>query len=610
MVPPFPQLLSLAQLDQRIAANNDSKHREHLELQRHLLLDELTGHIYAGDSSGLVQAPPADRLRELRAAVERARGDGDVEQEMIATLKLNTAVLDAALAHLLGSLAKQWATFAPRHNFDHAFSVFRQQTAFDQGPFERAVARIEAEPSSKPTATDRALTAVYHTYQLRESVYATLITALQDEMCTAASDDQLLRWLGVGHLIAAVNGLPGVADINTTLFASGQLTLGQVTIAVAVFLVLSGFGLLAVPSFVRLLGRLLSHPQASESDLGRLTRLWLHAFNGPLRALVLLFALGMSGRILLLRVPATEAVTVLSILVVLVLVWGLLRLIDAFLMEYSEHLHQRYPNLRGELVNFIANLVRILVLIITALYLLQDLGYNITTLLASLGIGGLAVAFAAKDTIANIFGSMSIIADDMFRQGDWIVTPDANGTVIDIGMRSTKIRTFDNAIIFVPNAYLAGISVRNWSRRKLGRRILLTVGLEYGSDMAMVRKTVDDIRTMLAKHPDIADSTTDTSQYTKQQLTRIANAMDSYGVMQTLLVYLDELGESSINIMVYCFSKSVVWEKWLQAKQDVIFRCCDIVTNNGLNIAFPSRTLYLREDADHREPQPNPAADE
>ena len=184
----------------------------------------------------------------------------------------------------------------------------------------------------------------------------------------------------------------------------------------------------------------------------------------------------------------------------------------------------------------------------------------------------------------------------MFRQGDWIVTPEANGTVIDVGLRSTKIRTFDNSIIFLPNAYLARVGVRNWSRRKLGRRILLTIGLEYGSDMKMVRKTVDDIRTMLTEHPGIADSTTDTSQYANQQLTRIVNAMDTHGVMRTLQVYLDELGESSINIMVYCFSKSVAWEEWLRVKQDVIFRCCDIVLANGLSIAFPSRTLYLREN--------------
>jgi MscS family membrane protein len=342
--------------------------------------------------------------------------------------------------------------------------------------------------------------------------------------------------------------------------------------------------------------RLIVRSQPDKTDGRRFLRTLRSALHGPLRTLLLLFALGMAGRILLLREPDIGLMNLLSILVVLVVVWAVLRLIDNLVMIYSQNLRQRHPNLRGELVNFISNMARIVVIIVTALYLLEDVGYDITTLLASLGIGGLAIAFAAKETIANMFGCISIIADDLFRQGDWIVTPEAEGTVIDVGLRSTKIRTFDNAIIFVPNAYVAEVSVRNWSRRKLGRRILLTVGLEYGSDMAMVRKTVDDIRAMLTEHPGIADSTTDTTEYTRQQLTRIANAMDSHGVKRTLLVYLDALGESSINILVYCFSKTVDWEEWLRVQQDVIFRCCDIVAANGLSIAFPSRTLYLRED--------------
>jgi len=177
-------------------------------------------------------------------------------------------------------------------------------------------------------------------------------------------------------------------------------------------------------------------------------------------------------------------------------------------MLYSGALLHRYPTLRGELVNFLSSVTRFAVIVIAVLYLLQSFGFDIRALLASLGIGGLAVAFAAKETIANIFGCISIIADDMFRQGDWIVTPNGEGTVIDVGLRSTKIRTFDNAVIFLPNACVAGIDVRNWSRRKLGRRIKFMLGLEYGSTMSRVRKTVDDIRAMLIAHEGIADATT------------------------------------------------------------------------------------------------------
>jgi len=336
--------------------------------------------------------------------------------------------------------------------------------------------------------------------------------------------------------------------------------------------------------------------QQDPSESERFLRLLQQSFLGPLRVLLVVIAGAQATRILFLRESDERMLSLLDTLYVVLIAWALLRLIDNFVMLYSSELLRRHPTLRGELVNFLSSMTRFLVILIALLYLLQRSGFDIRALLASLGIGGLAVAFAAKETIANIFGCISIIADDMFQQGDWIVTPNGEGTVIDVGLRSTKIRTFDNAVIFLPNAYVAGIDVRNWSRRKLGRRIKFTLGLEYGSDMQQVKKTVDDIRAMLIAHQDIADSSTDTSKYTKQQLGKISDALDGQGIKRTLLVYLDALGDSSIDILIYCFSKTIDWEGWLQVKQDVIFRCCAIVEANGLSIAFPSRTLYLRQD--------------
>jgi len=598
-----PELTALTQLNAQIAADPSSKQMQRLDLQRHDLLERLIGRVFSGDATDLVSAPSAETLHRLRDEAERARRGADPDQAMTAVLLLNTAVLDAAFAGMLERLSEQWSSFAPASAFRRSFAAFRERTGFDLTPFDQAAAVIHAMPASQRSPDQAALLSAYNTYEQRSDSYNSVIVALQTFVTKAAGGDSLLRWLGVGALIDAVNALPGVADANAALFPTRWLTLGQVIAAAVVFAVLIGVGLLLLPLLVRAISHIASRSQSDTTERQRVARVLHGAVHGPLRILLLLFALGMAGHIFLLRKPDTGWVDALGILVVLVVVWAILRLIDNLVMVYSEQLRKRHPNLRGELVNFVSNMARIAVIIVTALYLLQDLGYDITTLLASLGIGGLAVAFAAKETIANMFGCISIIADDMFRQGDWIVTPEADGTVIDVGLRSTKVRTFDNAIIFLPNSYVAGVAVRNWSRRKLGRRILLTVGVEYGSDMAMVRKTVDDIRAMLTQHAGIADSTTDTSQYTKQQLTRIANAMDTHGVMRTLLVYLDELGESSINIMVYCFSKSVNWEEWLKVKQDVIFRCCDIVTANGLSIAFPSRTLYLREDQ-HQGEQP------
>jgi hypothetical protein len=148
-------------------------------------------------------------------------------------------------------------------------------------------------------------------------------------------------------------------------------------------------------------------------------------------------------RVLFLRESDERMLSVIDSLYVVLIVWALLRLIDNFVMLYSSELLRRYPTLRGELVNFLSSVTRFLVIVIALLYLLQHFGFDIRALLASLGIGGLAVAFAAKETIANIFGCISIIVDDMFRQRSptpWMATV-SSGPCWCISMTSATARS-------------------------------------------------------------------------------------------------------------------------------------------------------------------------
>ncbi|EIC20774.1 small-conductance mechanosensitive channel [Thiorhodovibrio frisius] len=607
-----PLLLAVANLDQRISTTTDSADMARLTHQRARVLEQLNRAILSQGGRGFAPRLPADELLRLRDAVSSARRSGDKTAEMIAILRLNSAILDQSFTDLLTTVARDWIRFAPAANFDGAFNSFEHRTAFNQVPFGRAVQRLEAGKASTPSNAEQTLISAYHDYSQRAEVYDAVAQSLFGFVKDAATSNQLLHWLGISTLIGTIDAQPWAIDLNASILPGtdnniGQLiSLGQIVAAAALFLALTGVGLILLPMLLRLLRRVWPRraaPQQAQSaqqaptESERFLRLLEQSFLGPLRILLVLIAIAQATRILFLRVSGERIMSVIDSLYVVLVVWALLRLIDNFVMLYSSELLRRYPTLRGELVNFLSSMTRFLVIVFALLYLLQHFGFDIRALLASLGIGGLAVAFAAKETIANIFGCISIIADDMFQQGDWIVTPNGEGTVIDVGLRSTKIRTFDNAVIFLPNAYVASIDVRNWNRRKLGRRIKFTLGLEYGSDMQQVKKTVDDIRAMLIAHKDIADSSTDTSSYTKQQLAKIADAMDGYGIKRTLLVYLDALGDSSIDILIYCFSKTVDWEGWLQVKQDVIFRCCAIVEANGLSIAFPSETLYLRNDS-------------
>ncbi len=229
------------------------------------------------------------------------------------------------------------------------------------------------------------------------------------------------------------------------------------------------------------------------------------------------------------------------------------------------------------LVSMIRKCLRGLIVFLAVLMVIQNLGYSITGLLASLGIGGIAVAMAARDSIANIFGSLMIIFDRPFKAGDWIVAGNLEGTVEEIGFRSTKIRTFAKTQITVPNNVIANMAVDNFSRMPK-RRIKLNIGVTYATSPKQMRAAVDGIREMLRNHP----------------------AIDQ----EFFLVNFTDFGASSLDIMVYCFTTTTVWGEYLEAREDVSLKIMDILEGAGMEIAFPSRTVYLH----NAEEQPTGAA--
>ena len=132
----------------------------------------------------------------------------------------------------------------------------------------------------------------------------------------------------------------------------------------------------------------------------------------------------------------------------------------------------------------------------------------------------------------------------------------------------------------MPNSKLASDPIRNWNRRKLGRRIRMVLGVEYGSKISQLKKCVDDIKDMLIAHPDIATSEDMGSRLTSRYRQNIVSVDDLAGYKSNLFVVIDELGDSSVNILVYCFSKTIVWGDFLAVKQDVILKIMQIVQNN------------------------------
>jgi len=250
-------------------------------------------------------------------------------------------------------------------------------------------------------------------------------------------------------------------------------------------------------------------------------------------------------------------------------------------------------NVKNDLINVGIKIVNFIIIMIGILIMLFFAGVNLTAVLSGLGIGGFAVAFAAKDTISNFFGTLSILFSDVFSQGDWIEIDGHQGVVVEIGLRVTTIRTFDNALIAIPNGTFASKDVKNWDKRILGRRIKMHIGVKYDSKSEDIRSAIAEIRVMLDKHDGIATKATKyTHQNEHRHMAKLVSKDDLQGVKNNLLVYLDEFSDSSINILVYCFTKSVRWAEWLETKEDVMHQIMAILEKNNLEFVFPSLSIY------------------
>ncbi|WP_431474964.1 mechanosensitive ion channel family protein [Marinobacter sp. KM021] len=259
--------------------------------------------------------------------------------------------------------------------------------------------------------------------------------------------------------------------------------------------------------------------------------------------------------------------TLLQIGFVWVLVWALLRLVKEAEKILVSPMKMRKP-MDYTTVNAISKLLRAVVIITAVLTALQTLGFSISGVLAFGGVGGIAVGFAAKDLLANFFGGFIIHLDRPFKVGDWVRSPDRNieGTVEHIGWRLTTIRTFDKRPLYVPNAAFTTIAVENPSRMT-NRRISETIGIRY-ADVHSMKKIVDEIRDMLKNHEDIAAD-------------------------ETLIVNFLAFNASSLDIMVYAFTKTTQWVRFHEVKEDVLLKISDIIESHGAEVAFPTRTLHL-----------------
>lgn len=293
----------------------------------------------------------------------------------------------------------------------------------------------------------------------------------------------------------------------------------------------------------------------------------ISALKGPLSFAFIIIGLHL---FFILIFKETETIkNILNTLVVYTVFWAILSISEALRDLIYSATGKFNAELSKEIGNFVLAIWKILITGIGLGAMLQVWGINVTALVASLGIGGLAFALAAKDTAANLFGSFSLLADKSIRIGEWIKVNGVEGTVENIGMRTTKVRSFQKSLITVPNHIVANHPIENFSRRGI-RRIKMHIGLTYSTNSEQIIKIMEDIKEMLKGHEGISQN-------------------------DSLMVNFDTFGDSSLDIFIYTFTKTANWKKYLDIRENVNLEIMKIVEDNGSSFAFPSQSIYVEQ---------------
>lgn len=273
---------------------------------------------------------------------------------------------------------------------------------------------------------------------------------------------------------------------------------------------------------------------------------------------VALFEIGDSVDDFLLNVSRT-------ILIIAVLT-GIYRLVDLLAPTSVRLSRVTGISIDDSLLPFLRTGLKLVVIAVGLVIVLQEWDYDVSGLIAGLGLGGLALSLAAQDTIANLFGFMSIVSDNPFDIGEYIITPDAEGIVEHVGLRSTRIRRLDQAVVYLPNNKLASNPITNWSRLHK-RRINYTLGVTYDATSGDVRVLLERIRTLL-RDEELVET-------------------------DSITVIFTEFGDSALNILVRAYVQIADWGEFHLYQEQMHMRIMDIVEQLNLSFAFPSMSLYV-----------------
>jgi MscS family membrane protein len=303
---------------------------------------------------------------------------------------------------------------------------------------------------------------------------------------------------------------------------------------------------------------------------------YMEPVSRPLSIIAVLFLF--SKALPLINLPIEYSATILYIIKVatpIILTYTVFKLTDLVGDIYSAFASRTATKIDDNLVPLVRRLLKGLVVIVGIFYVVDALGFDLAPLLAGVSIGGLAFALAAQDTVKNLLGSITIYIDQPFDLNDWIVFEGAEGIVEEVGIRSTRIRTFYNSVVSVPNGKIADGKIDNMGKR-LYRRYKATISITYDTPPDLIESYVDGLRQVL--------------------LDMDVSLKDNYEI------HLNEFADHSLDILVYVFFVVDNWTAELEARQEFILESLHLAKDLGVRFAFPTTTLHI-EDFPGQEPK-------
>lgn len=248
------------------------------------------------------------------------------------------------------------------------------------------------------------------------------------------------------------------------------------------------------------------------------------------------------------------------------IIWLFYRLVDVLELFLREKTAKTRSKLDDQLVPLVRKTLKIFIVVMGSIFVLQNLEVDVTSLLTGLGLGGLAFALAARDTLANFFGSVTIFVDKPFQVGDWIISGGIEGTVEEVGFRSTRIRTFYNSLVSVPNAKLADSAIDNMGLR-VYRRVKTYIGLTYSTTADQMQAFVEGVQAIIRANP-----------HTRK---------DYYEI------HFNQFGNFSLNVLVYFFLKVENWSQELRERHNIFLEILRLAEQIGVEFAFPTQTVHV-----------------